>query len=185
MRCSRLFIFFPLISRYPGEKLLRRLSEMVTSLWNFPKHLARYTLLPTSEEAKAGVQTPQTSFRRTLMLLFSLSILINVILIWTLISPAGCTLMPILYCWYTQISKLLSSLWLLILHQYQAPAQEAVTYKITKFHSGFHDDVTEYMGPPSDELDHRWDALYAGQYMGSSVLCVTVVNLNSWREPNS
>lgn len=89
---------------------------MVTSFWNFPKHLARYTLLPTSEEAKAGVQSPRTSFRRTWIPLLGLSILINVIFIWTLISPAGCTLMPILYCSSTQISKLLSALLLLILH---------------------------------------------------------------------
>lgn len=107
IRCSRLFIFFSLISIYPSERLLRKVSKMVTSLWNFPKHLARYTLLPTSGEAKAGVQIPQTSFRRTWILLLGLSILINMICIWTLISPAGCTLKPILYCWSTQISKLL------------------------------------------------------------------------------
>jgi hypothetical protein len=71
---------------------------MVTSLWNFPRHLARYTLLPTSEEAKAGIQTPQTSFRRPSILFLGLSILINVIFIWTLVSPAGSTLVPILYC---------------------------------------------------------------------------------------
>lgn len=88
---------------------------MVTSLWNFPKHLARYTLLPTSEEAKAGVQTPQTSFRRTWILLLGLSILINVIFVWTLISPAGPVPMPILYCWSTLISKLFSALLVLIL----------------------------------------------------------------------
>lgn len=115
MGCSRHFIFFPLISKYPSDRLLRKISKMVTSLWNFRKHLTRYTLLPTSEEAKAGVQIPQTSFRRTWILLLGLSIITNVIFIWFLISPARCTLMPILYCWSILIFKLLSTSLLLIL----------------------------------------------------------------------
>ncbi|UNI22937.1 hypothetical protein JDV02_008781 [Purpureocillium takamizusanense] len=41
-----------------------------------------------------------------------------------------------------------------------SPAQDAVRYKIQKFHRGFGEDKTIYQGAPSPEVDEAWKALY-------------------------
>jgi len=40
------------------------------------------------------------------------------------------------------------------------PAQDALGYEIKKFRLGLHDDITEYQGDPTPELDERWESLY-------------------------
>jgi hypothetical protein len=42
-----------------------------------------------------------------------------------------------------------------------APAQDAVSYKLTKFESGIYGGETPYQGPPSDGNNRLWQELYA------------------------
>jgi len=42
-----------------------------------------------------------------------------------------------------------------------APAQDAVSYKLTKFESGIYGGETPYQGPPSGENNRLWQELYA------------------------
>lgn len=46
--------------------------------------------------------------------------------------------------------------------EFFSPAQDAVEWKATVFHNGFHGDVTPWQGPPSDEGDKAWDSIYRG-----------------------
>ncbi|KAF3762728.1 hypothetical protein M406DRAFT_264782, partial [Cryphonectria parasitica EP155] len=43
-----------------------------------------------------------------------------------------------------------------------SPAFEAVEYKPVVFHNNFHEDRTPWQGPPTDEVDKAWDAIYRG-----------------------
>jgi hypothetical protein len=42
-----------------------------------------------------------------------------------------------------------------------APAQDAVSYKLTKFESGIYGGETPYQGPPSGKNNRLWQELYA------------------------
>jgi hypothetical protein len=48
--------------------------------------------------------------------------------------------------------------------RYLAPAAGAVEDEIVVFHSNFLGDKTEYQGPPTDEVDAAWEALYDGTF---------------------
>ncbi|OCT49182.1 hypothetical protein CLCR_04949 [Cladophialophora carrionii] len=41
-----------------------------------------------------------------------------------------------------------------------SPAEVAVEYETVVFHNNFWEDRTPYQGPPTDEVDMAWDALY-------------------------
>ena len=43
-----------------------------------------------------------------------------------------------------------------------SPAAGATQWKPVVFHNGFHGDVTPWQGPPSDDVDHRWEEIYTG-----------------------
>lgn len=40
------------------------------------------------------------------------------------------------------------------------PAQDMIEYQLQTFTQGFGDGVTEYWGPPSEEMDQRWAELW-------------------------
>ncbi|KAL0564193.1 hypothetical protein V5O48_017862 [Marasmius crinis-equi] len=41
-----------------------------------------------------------------------------------------------------------------------SPANHLLEQEVVTFHSAVHNDTTEYMGPPSPEVDQAWDDLY-------------------------
>ncbi|KAL1615087.1 hypothetical protein SLS56_011941 [Neofusicoccum ribis] len=41
-----------------------------------------------------------------------------------------------------------------------SPAQDSIEYRLDTFTQGFGDGVTEYHGPPSEEMDKRWAELW-------------------------
>ncbi|PQE19437.1 tat pathway signal sequence protein [Rutstroemia sp. NJR-2017a BBW] len=42
-----------------------------------------------------------------------------------------------------------------------SPVQHLLEYEVRKFRLGLGDDITEYQGEPSPELDERWNSLYS------------------------
>jgi hypothetical protein len=43
----------------------------------------------------------------------------------------------------------------------QGPANDAIRYENRLFHSGSHEDTTQYQGYPSPEIDRAWNDLYS------------------------
>ncbi|KUJ16675.1 uncharacterized protein LY89DRAFT_669143 [Mollisia scopiformis] len=52
--------------------------------------------------------------------------------------------------------------WLLFLML--GPVQHLLEYQLTYFHTGVDDNLSEYMGEPSHELDANWSSLYPSVY---------------------
>lgn len=59
-----------------------------------------------------------------------------------------------------------------------APAQDAIRYKNVVFNSGWGDQKSIYMGPPSEENNQAWDDLHVGM---SSPLMHCELRLNLQR----
>lgn len=45
-----------------------------------------------------------------------------------------------------------------------SPANDAVEWEAVVFHNNFHEDRTQYQGPPTDEVDKAWEGLYKSEF---------------------
>ncbi|KAJ8093875.1 hypothetical protein PM082_009742 [Marasmius tenuissimus] len=65
------------------------------------------------------------------------------------------TLLILVSLWFNREPKPNAELQLLY-----SPANHLIEHQVTTFHSAIQGDMTEYMGPPSPEVDNAWDDLY-------------------------
>ena len=132
---------------------------------NMKRQEALYEPLAESDEGHEDIYARwlvrKAAVSRQWLLLAAGSLVLNVVMAAVIVStwiksgPSNSPFPQALYCTqndqHDSVAKADES---------SAPAQHLLEYKTVKFHGGFNADTTEYMDPPSPELDQRWEALY-------------------------